>query len=308
LEKIAAINISIVLYKTDPHQLIKAISSILNESIAVKILYIIDNSPTDKLRKYCAHKSIIYIHTGVNLGYGSGHNIALARSIEENVDYHLVMNPDIFFQKGTLSSIADFMDSNPDIGQVMPTVLYPDGEMQHLCKLLPTPSDLIIRRFSPFKKWKEAKNHLYEMRFTGYKKQMDVPSLSGCFMFLRVETLKKAGLFDRRFFMYLEDLDLTRRVAEAGRTVYWPGVHIFHEYGKGSYKSPRMLFYHIFSAFAYFNKWGWFADNKRIMINNQTLSALKPYIIHDVTNEGSLVEVFDLMDSQLQQVIQEEAV
>jgi len=218
------------------------------------------------------------------------------------------MNPDIFFREGTLSNLADFMDSNRDIGQVMPTVLYPDGEMQHLCKLLPTPSDLIIRRFSPFKKWKEAKNHLYEMRFTGYKKQMDVPSLSGCFMFLRVETLKKAGLFDRRFFMYLEDLDLTRRVAEAGRTVYWPEVHIFHEYGKGSYKSPKMLFYHIVSAFAYFNKWGWFSDKKRTLINTRTISELKPAFIPEHANEGILVDVFDAMESQLQAVIQEEAV
>lgn len=308
MKNISSINVSIVLYKTDPHQLTRAICSILNETDIIKTLFIIDNSPTDTLKQYCRHDKIIYTFTGTNLGYGAAHNIALARSIEENADYHLVMNPDIFFQKGTLSSLADFMNSNQDVGQVMPTVLYPDGEMQHLCKLLPTPSDLIIRRFSPFKKWKEAKNHLYEMRFSGYKKQMDVPSLSGCFMFLRVAALKKAGLFDRRFFMYLEDLDLTRRVAEAGRTVYWPGVHIFHEYGKGSYKSPRMLFYHIFSAFAYFNKWGWFSDNKRIMINNQTLFTLQPDVLHEVDNEGGLVEVFDIIESQLQPVIQKEAV
>lgn len=279
MKKSSSLNVSIVLYLTPPHQLKKAIESVLSCRETVKALYIIDNSPDDSLKKFCTHKKIDYIFTGANLGYGAGHNIALTHSIEDKIDYHLVMNPDIYFDEDVLKKLFYFMNLNSDIGQVMPTVYYPDGSIQYLCKLLPTPSDLIIRRFSPFKKCQDRRNFFYELRFSGYKEEMDIPSLSGCFMFLRVETLKKAGLFDHRFFMYLEDLDLTRRIAKFGRTVYWPGVHVYHEYGKGSYKSPRMLFYHIKSAVAYFNKWGWFIDKERSIINKKIIE--KYYALTD---------------------------
>ena len=63
----------------------------------------------------------------------------------------------------------------------MPQILYPNGEVQYLCKLLPTPLDLFGRRFIPFKAFQEKRNAWYEMHWSGYEKVMEVPSLSGCF-------------------------------------------------------------------------------------------------------------------------------
>jgi len=103
---------------------------------------------------------------------------------------------------------------------------------------------------------------------------MEVPYLSGCFMFMRVEVLKKIGLFDERFFMYLEDTDLSRRIHRVSKTIYYPEVSIYHEYGKGSYKNPRLSLYHIKSAFKYFNKYGWFFDKERVRVNTITLKKL----------------------------------
>lgn len=94
-------------------------------------------------------------------------------------------------------------------------------------------------------------------------------------MFLRTNILKKVGLFDEKFFMYLEDTDLTRRIHKVAKTIYFPYVHIYHEYGKGSYKNFKLLYYHIDSAIKYFNKWGWFFDKERDFINKTTLKKLK---------------------------------
>jgi GT2 family glycosyltransferase len=149
--------------------------------------------------------------------------------------------------------------------------------IQYLCKLLPTPFDLFGRRFlnsGPFKKIVEKGNEIYELRFTGYDKIMEVPYLSGCFMFIRTEVLKKVGFFDERFFMYLEDTDLSRRIHRVSKTVYYPEVSIYHEYGKGSYKNPKLLKYHLDSAIKYFNKYGWFFDKERDEINKKTLKKL----------------------------------
>jgi GT2 family glycosyltransferase len=170
------------------------------------------------------------------------------------------------------------MEGNKDVGLVMPKVLYPDGRIQYLCKLLPTPFDLFGRRFLnfyPFKKYIEKRNEIYELRFTGYDKIMEVPYLSGCFMFIRTKVLEKVGLFDERFFMYLEDTDLSRRIHKMAKTIYYPHVHIYHEYGKGSYKNKKLLKYHIESAIKYFNKWGWFFDKERREINKKVLSKLQ---------------------------------
>lgn len=47
------------------------------------------------------------------------------------------------------------MDNHPNVGLVMPQILYPNGKIQYLCKLLPTPIDLIIRRFIPISSYQE---------------------------------------------------------------------------------------------------------------------------------------------------------
>lgn len=271
------INTSIVLYKNKKEHINRLVNNLLNTSIDIKI-NLVDNSPTDEL-KYLADLDprIEYIFNNANLGYGKAHNIAIRKSIEENVPYHLVLNPDIYFEKGVLEELYEFMESNPDVGNVMPKVLYPDGEIQYLCKLLPNPMDLFGRRFLnfwPFKKLLLKRNELYELRFSNYNEIMEVPYLSGCFMFLRTSVLKRIGLFDERFFMYLEDTDLSRRIHSAAKTVFYPYVHIYHEYRKGSYKEFKLLYYHISSAIKYFNKWGWFFDEDRRNFNQRTLQSV----------------------------------
>lgn len=268
------INASIVLYHNNKEQLNKAINSFLNTDLEVK-LYLVDNSVNDDLKKLASiDNRIEYIFNNTNLGYGKAHNIAMKKSIENDVPYHIVLNPDIYFDNDVLENLFNYMESSKDIGNIIPQVRYPDGEIQHLCKLLPTPTDLILRRFIPSKSWKEKRNKKYELRDSGYDKTINVPSLSGCFMFLRTWTLKDIGLFDENIFMYLEDTDLNRRIHSKYKTIFYPKVHILHEYAKESYVNKKLLVYHIKSAIYYFNKWGWFFDKERAEINNRCLEKL----------------------------------
>jgi GT2 family glycosyltransferase len=273
----ADLSVSIVLYHNKKEQVEKVIYSALNTDLKIR-LFLLDNSTYDDLKNLSnIDNRIEYIFNNANLGFGKAHNIALKKSIEKNIPYHLVLNPDIYFKKGVLEELYKFMESNKDVGLAMPKVLYPNGDIQYLCKLLPTPFDLFGRRFlnfGPFKKIIEKRNEVYELRFTGYDKIMEVPYLSGCFMFIRTEVLKKVGLFDERFFMYLEDTDLSRRIHRVSKTVYYPEVSIYHEYGKGSYKNPKLLKYHLDSAIKYFNKYGWLFDKERDEINKKTLEKL----------------------------------
>jgi len=86
-------------------------------------------------------------------------------------------------------------------------------------------------------------------------------------MFLRTRALEEVGLFDERFFMYLEDVDLCRRIRRGWDTVLYPHVQVFHEYARGSYTDPVLRRHHIVSAIRYFNKWGWLFDEERNAFN-----------------------------------------
>jgi hypothetical protein len=219
---------------------------------------------------------ITYIRSERNCGYGAGHNIALKRVLEYS-DFHFILNPDVYFAPSELEKMFVYLEQRQTIGLLMPKVLYPDGSIQHLCKLLPTPFDLLIRRFVPSRfAWMLKKGRdKFELRFTGYTKEMDVPYLSGCFMFLRIDALKKVGLFDERFFMYPEDLDLSRRIHAEFRSVFFPAATVVHDHARASYRSWRSLWVHTTNMIKYFNKWGWVCDASRRRTNRETLVRLR---------------------------------
>lgn len=251
----------------------QAINSYLKATSTLETkLYLIDNSPTDAARQFADNERIVYVFNNKNLGFGAGHNLAIKRSMKDDSDYHIVLNPDVYFEESSIKTLFDFMEANSEVGLCMPKVLYPDGRLQPLCKLLPSPRTLILRRFLFFlHKLLAEQNYYYELQFSGYNKVMDVPFLSGCFMFLRTDVLKDVGLFDESIFLYTEDVDLSRRIHKKYRTVFYPEVTIYHYHQRGSYKSTTLLMHNIRSAIKYFNKWGWLFDKERDLINQKAL-------------------------------------
>ena len=251
---------SIVLYHNDRSVLKKAINSFLNTDLKVE-LFLFDNSATNELINIVSDNRVIYHFNNKNIGFGSGHNFAI-RHYDQKSKYHIVLNPDIYFNHNTIEKIFNYLNHNKSVGLLMPKILYPNNEIQYLCKRNPTPYILFFRRFlnfHPFKKYLQRINFLYEYRNLDYNKELyNIPYLSGCFMFFRMNIFKEIGYFDERIFMYIEDADITRRVLSKYRTVYYPYAEVYHHFEKGSHKKIKLLFYSIHGAFIYFNKWGWF--------------------------------------------------
>jgi GT2 family glycosyltransferase len=276
---VTGITASVVLYKTSDAQLVRLYDCLSRSSLRPH-LYVIDNSPQATKLPFELQPWVTYLRAETNLGYGGGHNVALRRILDSS-EFHFVLNPDIFFDSRELEKMIDFMKQHDDVGQLMPKVIYPDGSLQYLCKLLPTPADLIFRRFmiGPFRRLAGQQNERFELRFTGYDREMEVPYLSGCFMLFRTSALRQIGLFDERFFMYPEDIDITRRVNARFRTLYFPGATIVHDHGKESYRTFGALWIHMLNMAKYFNKWGWIYDPERSRVNRKTLAQLEPSLL-----------------------------
>ena len=266
---------SIVTYNTDVDELSHCLQSLAAGGVSP--VYVCDNSPTDRLRKFCLSQSNVeYIFNNANLGYGAGHNVAIRRSLQRGADYHLVINSDVYFGNGVIERITAYMEGNRDVAQLIPNVVYPDGRLQYVCRLLPTPANLIFRRFLP-QRMVERMNYKYLLKFWNHDSPLNVPYHQGSFMFFRTSCFEKVGLFDERFFMYPEDIDITRRMHRHYRTMYWPGVTIIHAHRASSYKDRRMLKIHITNMIRYFNKWGWLFDRERSEWNRRLLTQLGYY-------------------------------
>ena len=250
------VNCSIVLYHTPFSEVQKAIT-VLRASGVVGKIWLVDNTE----RRYANDMTINsstdtvegceYIFGHENIGFGRGHNIALEKSLETDADYHIVMNSDLIFEPKVICQLVEFMDAHPDIAHVMPRVLNLDGTDQHLAKRLPTPWDLIQRRL--------FHSHNCELELPD-KGIYDVPYLSGCFMFLRMTALRELKerdgyVFDPRYFLYPEDIDLTRRLHEMYRTVCYSDVTIKHHHARTSYKSLKLSCIHAWNMIKYFWKW-----------------------------------------------------
>ena len=258
------VSCSIVLYKTKLSDLNKVLESLLRED-NVSIIYLIDNSPHKSDFLFKENDRIQYFHNSSNLGFGSAHNIAIDLAIKNNFKYHFIVNPDIYFDKGVLNNIINYTLSNDNIGMLMPEILNIDGTIQYLPKLFPSIFSVFLRRL------KISKRYINDYELRKNKNQIvDVPHLSGCFTFLNLNVIKEIGGYDEKFFMYFEDWDLSRRVHQKYKTLYYPKVSVYHGYASEANNKINLFFEFIKSMIRYFNKWGWF-KSKEIRLKNEEI-------------------------------------
>ena len=245
---------AIVLFHNDKDVLSQAVNSFLEVPME-KRLYLIDNSKTDYLKEKYIDPEITYIHTGQNLGFGKGHNLIL-KELSKNSNYHLILNPDAYFSPEVVPTLVDCLKNDPSIGIIAPKILYPDGTFQKSIRRFPKVQDFLIRRVPGFKylfkKAFERANYLNRTM----KSSIEAEAVSGCFQLFRTNIFLDVQGFDPRYFMYMEDIDICRKVHAIGyKVVYFPFVFVYHHSAYGSKKKFKLLWAHIKSIIEYFLKW-----------------------------------------------------
>ncbi|KVC41552.1 glycosyl transferase [Burkholderia pseudomultivorans] len=265
------LSVSIVIYRPNLSELEATISSLAAACKAMRTaqpnlpiaFYLVNNddasapaSMLDALAAASVRCEVISGHG--NVGYGRGHNMALARSTSR---FHLILNPDVVLAEGALATSVRFFSQHSDVGLVTPWIGTEVGVQQHLCRRYPSLLDLLIRGFAPASIRRLAARRLarYEMRdvINDHDIVWDPPIVSGCFMLFRTDVLKQLGGFDPRYFLYFEDYDLSLRTHDVARVAYVPAVRVIHHGGGASRKGFAHIRMFAASAFKFYNRFGW---------------------------------------------------
>jgi len=184
-----------------------------------------------------------------NEGFGAGMN-RLARQAEG--EYLFLLNPDCICPEHTLEMIHEFARHHD--GVIAPALTDLGGRPQISARNLPDFKNILFSRRSPF----------YLLGITGQEaagylklnEPTKVPAVSATALAIRRKLFNEVGGFDERFFLYLEDIDLCRRLGEAGLDIwYLPSLKIKHAWGASARIAPaRSTYYHHVSMFRYFSK------------------------------------------------------
>lgn len=215
-------------------------------------LYVVDNNSTDGTVEHIKanYPQVEVIAHGINAGFGAGHNVAI-----DLIDskYHVVINPDIVFVENVIKKMTDYLDKNEDVGVLSPKICYPDGTEQILGKKDPHFKYILASRLRGDEPGKLLRE--YAMLDCDLSEPTEIENASGCFMVFRTSLLKKIGGFDKRYFMYFEDADITREVRKYSKAVYYPDAVVSHVWNRDSKHNYKLLAIHIQSMFKYYLKW-----------------------------------------------------
>lgn len=249
------ITISIVAYdnEADVRRAVTSIEEHTDPKLR-KTIYVIDNGrELNDLQELTAqYEDVRYYRMVKNLGFGGGHNYVIPML---DAPYHAIVNPDIVLTEDSLSILCDFM-KRTNAGMAVPRLVGTDGKLQAAYRRQPTVLDMGIRMFFPnhFKR-RQRYHTLQEM---DYSKPFRVPFAQGSFLVVKTKAFEWLEGFDPRYFMYMEDADLSRGINLITEGVwYCPDTTVIHRWERGSHKDPQLLKYHFQSMFRFFRRWRW---------------------------------------------------
>jgi N-acetylglucosaminyl-diphospho-decaprenol L-rhamnosyltransferase len=188
-----------------------------------------------------------------NLGYAAASNLAIRAGAAE---YVLALNPDTRVTGGALERLLELMDARPDIGICGCRLERSDGTFDHAARRsFPTPLSA-LGHFSGLGRRPGARGRLAAYRAPEVARG-PVDAVNGAFMLVRRSALDEVGLFDEGYWMYMEDLDLCYRFAQAGWVTWFePSVTVLHVKGgsSGSFRRPRLNYAFHYGMFRFYRK------------------------------------------------------
>jgi N-acetylglucosaminyl-diphospho-decaprenol L-rhamnosyltransferase len=214
---------------------------------------VVDNASRDGSgrRAAGAHPGVRVIENDANRGFAAAANQGI---LATTAPFVLLLNPDAEVVGGTLAAAVKTMRERPRAGVLGLLVRNPDGTIQPSARRVPRLGEALghafVGPFSPRNPWTRA----YTMAGWDRTTEREVEWVSGSAMLLRREAVEAVGLFDERYFMYVEDVDLCTRLRRGGWVVLFsPEVEVIHKIGISARgQRHRMAHEHSRSIYRYF--------------------------------------------------------
>lgn len=186
----------------------------------------------------CAFPHVRVLRRARNDGFAAGANAGIRAA---RADVVFLLNPDTRVMPDAAGTLLRYLRAHPDVGIVAPKLVNPDGSLQLSCRRFPTLWAGLFNRYSlltrllPGNRFSTA----YLMTDWDHACARDVDWVSGAAMMLAKVALERVGGFDEGYFFAMEDVDLCRRVHNAGlRVVYLPDAVVEHRIGGSSSTVP----------------------------------------------------------------------
>ena len=189
---------------------------------------VVDNASSDSSADVAESHGVRVIRNQENVGYSRAMNQALAGT---DADVLVALNPDTRPGPGSIATlVGSLLEGPPDVGLVVPTLLNPDGTLQHSVRRFPAIRVYAVVWFVPYflhrgglarRFWLEGK--------APHDRECDIDWAIGAVHVIRSAALEGRPPYDERWFMYVEDLDLCWSLKRSGwRRRLDPSVQIFH--------------------------------------------------------------------------------
>jgi GT2 family glycosyltransferase len=231
----ATVPVTVIIASHNTKALVRAcIASVLRGSAVPETVFVVDNASTDGTRDMLAKEfpGVEVIYNPENMGFARANNQGLARA---RTPYSWLLNSDTEVGAHTLAELVYAMDMEPMLGAASPLLVYPDGRPQPAHGSFPGPLNVLLWLLPAHKLLPRFMQNWFNLMAGGEA----VEYVSGAALFVRTEAVHSVGCFDDRFFMYFEEVDLCKKLADAHWTVKLvhaqPVVHI----GGGSFAGPR---------------------------------------------------------------------
>lgn len=220
----------------------RCLASILSQLEAEQII-VVDNASADGSAEAVVAE-FPYVHlvqAGGNLGYPAAVNMGASKA---NGEYLLILNPDTELQPGALAVMRRMLDRDPSAAVVAPRIICPDGSPQSSRRRFPSLRDLFLES-TPLQRWLGLSHLLRRFYLAGVPAShaQGVDWAVGACLLLRRRALVEVGGLDANYFMYSEEVDICRRLAQLGwQVVYEPAAAVLHHEGKSSEQVPTARF------------------------------------------------------------------
>lgn len=214
---------------------------------------VVDNASTDNSSELFKDHIINVIYNKKNEGFGKACNRAFEQS---KADYILLVNPDTLSEPSVLENLVEFLETNPEYAVTGPQQHDQNGAILKTCCRFPNFRRSLFEVFGLTKVFPKIFTSFLIMTDWDHLQSRDVDHIMGSYMLIRKSVIDKIGFMDDDYFVYLEDVDLSKRISNAGFKSYFNSEYsIFHEGGGTGQKSEsQRLFYSLTSRRIYWEK------------------------------------------------------